>query len=249
MTAPFHQTHNRTAYRQAQYHAYEQACETSSQPAFHLAFPRLAAQQGHHPARWTRDCLWSLDRNLLAGKMAAPDVSQEDFESYTAQFAVRLSGFVEQRERSVAEFCKDYAFEVPEAGSSGMVLHARRKAACTACVYLLASLLNHSCSVHPAVQKFWASWCGQQLGPNCVFRIGPQGLTRWAQPRHITVHSSRCISEGEELRIDYRKCHMRFRCQCALCRSNVIYFLVRMFEIVWVCVDGVLGSVRHMMGY
>jgi hypothetical protein len=169
-------------------------------------------------------------------QFAGAEVTQREYEAYTAAAGLRVGGSVSEADAREAclDFFKHYAFQVPPGGGSGSAVgkgggrNGMAGAASTrhACVYLLGSLINHCCTPDPTSS---GSCSASSLtrdkhksvpGPNCSWRIGPSGLTQFVKPRHICVQARRDIREGEELTWDYGKREKGFVCECDTCRDG-----------------------------
>ncbi|KAK4230745.1 hypothetical protein QBC38DRAFT_22411 [Podospora fimiseda] len=186
------------------------------------AYPKLSVLWHRMPHPWQDaqpilgDTLGSriVDRQGMLGE---PLFREEEYSIYTEPLLSELQHRGVKRELKEAQeiasnFFRYYAFRPP-------ALH-NGAADVDASIYLLASLMNHRCMperdpasgvapTHDADNK--------PIGPNCTFRIGPQGLTKFVQPSAIVVQARRDISKGEELTWDYGKDNLNFRCMCADC--------------------------------
>jgi hypothetical protein len=204
-----------------------------------VAFPALAARLGVGPVPWERAARilgageeeeGGMGMNLVKGqgRFAGSGVTREEYEAYTSGLKV-TAGITEAEAREAClEFFKHYAFQVYGAGtgtgggggggggggSSTLAVATR-----DACVYLLASLINHCCTppCFPLSSK-----SRSKAGPNCSWRIGPSGLAQFIKPRHICVQARRAIREGEQLTWDYGKREKGFVCQCDTCRDSLM---------------------------
>ncbi|KAK4131834.1 hypothetical protein BT67DRAFT_444251 [Trichocladium antarcticum] len=118
------------------------------------AFPVLAARMGiapgpFHPA--AADTLaHHLGRNLVHGRFAGSTITAAQYAAYTAQLPATPPPPSERAARAVClDFFKHYAFDTGYTTTSSSSTRPAAAAAATtheACIYLLGSLINHSCT-------------------------------------------------------------------------------------------------------
>jgi hypothetical protein len=167
-----------------------------------------------------------LGMNLVKGEgqFAGSAVTREEYEAYTSSLKVTATMTEAEAREACLDFFKHYAFQVYGPGTVGGAgggggSSALAVATRDACVYLLASLINHCCT--PPCSPF-GSKSRSKTGPNCSWRIGPSGLAQFIKPRHICVQARRAIREGEQLTWDYGKREKGFVCQCDTCRDSLM---------------------------
>ncbi|KAK0628472.1 hypothetical protein B0T17DRAFT_606099 [Bombardia bombarda] len=202
--------------------------DTHKTQVLNVAFPLLAARNGFPPpafaqARQTLDA--DLGMNLVHGRYAGTDLTEEQYQSYTNALA-----------DACMNFFKFYAFE-DKTNPDGVLLPIIKMAngapapTTHACVYLLGSLVNHCCT--PRTPKRTTTVEGDAhdilrgatrrppIGPNIEWRIGDSGLAKFVKPRHIAVQARRDIKAGEQLTWDYGKREKGFLCECDVCHAKL----------------------------
>lgn len=124
-----------------------------------LAFPSLAARFGIAPPPFDDAAAVlsaHLGRNLVHGRFAGSTITREQYEAYTARLAVAAARPSEAAAREAClDFFKHYAFEVRQGAGVCSGRSALVAATNEACIYLLASLINHCCT--PSASSFRTS--------------------------------------------------------------------------------------------
>ncbi|KAK0655580.1 hypothetical protein B0T16DRAFT_384425 [Cercophora newfieldiana] len=202
--------------------AYRNALETHGNELT-AAYPVLAASHGFPPPAFdeVEPVLNSdaLGKFLAHGRFAGSTITREEYETFTSKIRVNPSPSDQDCRLAVRNFFRHYAFDARKNSAGGVPGGAKAVAtqAHGACIYLLGSLVNHCCT--PRAPRFSRTEeAPPPVGPNCCWRIGPQGLAKFIEKKHICVQARRDIEEGEQLTWDYGKRDLGFVCECSTCR-------------------------------
>ncbi len=232
------------ALMQSQVAAYRAAL-TSHHDVTAVAFPILAARFGVPPVSYasaaaTLSSPAAMGQNLVPARsqqLAASTVTPEQYAAYTGALQPAPNTSSPEARAACLDFFKHYAFQLPPsvAGTTAAAstpttntsTNTTTSSTATtreACIYLLASLINHCCTpTNPTPTSTNSTNTNNALnvhGPNCTWRIGPSGLAHFVRPRHICVQARRAIRAGEQLTWDYGKREKGFACECEVCREG-----------------------------
>ncbi len=222
------------ALMQSQVAAYRAAL-TAHHDVTAVAFPTLAARFGVAPVDYTSATATlsspaAMGQNLVPARsqlqLAPSTVTAEQYAAYTGPLQPAPNTSSPEARAACLDFFKHYAFQLPPPATSTTTAAPRTTATTTtttreACIYLLASLINHCCTpttLTPSTSS--TSTSTARGGPNCTWRIGPSGLAHFVRPRHICVQARRAIRAGEQLTWDYGKREKGFACACEVCREG-----------------------------
>jgi hypothetical protein len=224
LSALFHEadSENLTLMR-GQLTAYRNAVAENSDELI-TAYPVLAASHGVTPVSFdTADGVLkgsTLGKFLVHGRYAGSAITKGEYEAFTAKIQVADDPSENDCRLASRNFFRHYAFDAGK--DSQGVLPGKSKPIATqphnACIYLLGSLVNHCCTPKTPRRPKSAEELQVPDGPNCSWRIGPQGLAKFVLKRHICVQARRDIKEGEQLTWDYGKQDLGFMCECSTCR-------------------------------
>ena len=198
-----------------------------------VAFPTLAARFGVPPVSYssaaaTLSSPAAMGQNLIPARsqqLAASTVTPEQYAAYTGPLQPAPKTSSPEARAACLDFFKHYAFQLPPPPSAAAASTITTTTTNTntitsstattreACIYLLASLINHCCTPTTPTSN-------ENAGPNCTWRIGPSGLAHFVRPRHICVQARRAIRAGEQLTWDYGKREKGFACECEVCREG-----------------------------
>ena len=208
------------------------AALNQSGPELRAAYPFICRTFGRPPLPYEEAIAvynGTLNKRLVHGQLQASPMTREEYDGYIKPLMPTSPSVAADPELAGAasatagedhlgalqaafKFFRDYAFVDPLGPGAGAAAIGGRSGgtAQRAYIYLLGSLVNHC---HTPKRR--------DGGPNCEFRIGRQGLAKFALARHISVRARRAIPQGAQLTWDYgkRDDRMSFRCECETCNS------------------------------
>ena len=225
------------ALMQSQVAAYRAAL-TAHHDVTAVAFPTLAARFGVPPVSYpsaaaTLSSPAAMGKNLVPARsqlqLAPSTVTPEQYAAYTGPLQPAPNTSSPEARAACLDFFKHYAFQLPPPAASTTTAAPTTTTTTTAattttreaCIYLLASLINHCCTpTTPTPSTTSTSATSTGHGPNCAWRIGPSGLAHFVRPRHICVQARRAIRAGEQLTWDYGKREKGFAWACEVGREG-----------------------------